>query len=59
MIDEAGSRIRIKNTESPSEIKDLELEINELSLKKDSAINEQDFELAASIRDEQREKLEK
>ena len=59
LIDEAGSRIRIKNTESPSEIKDLELEINELSLKKDSAINEQDFELAARIRDEQREKLEK
>ena len=59
LIDEAGSRIRIKNTESPSEIKDLELEINDLSLKKDSAINEQDFELAANLRDKQREKQEK
>ena len=59
LIDEAGSRIRIKNTESPLEIKELELEIKELSVKKDSAINEQNFELAAKLRDKQREKEEK
>ncbi len=59
LMDEAGSRIRIRNSESPSEIKEIESEINELSLQKDAAINEQDFERAAKIRDEQKAKQEK
>ena len=59
LIDEAGSRIRIKTSESPLEVKELESQINELTFQKDAAINEQDFERAAKIRDEQKAKQEK
>ena len=53
LIDEAGSRIRINRTKASPEMKELEGRISELSAKKEDAINAQDFELAAGIRDDE------
>lgn len=58
LIDEAGSRLRIKSSELPSEAKDLEEKLNEITSKKDNAIKEQNFEEAASLRDKEREVAE-
>ncbi len=52
LIDEAGSKIRLKNYASPSKAKELKSKIKELETKKEDAVNNQDFELAASLRDE-------
>ncbi len=55
LIDEASSKVRLSNLTAPSGIKELEEKIEELEKEKASAVNEQDFEHAASIRDEQKE----
>ena len=54
LIDEASSKVRLSNLTAPVGIKDLEEKIEELEKEKASAVNEQDFEHAASIRDEQK-----
>ena len=54
LIDEASSKVRLSNLTAPVAIKDLEEKIEELEKEKASAVNEQDFERAASIRDEQK-----
>ncbi|WP_030013702.1 MULTISPECIES: ATP-dependent Clp protease ATP-binding subunit [Micrococcales] len=53
MIDEAGARLRIKRLTAPPEIKDLEERIAKLRSQKESAIDGQDFEKAASLRDKE------
>jgi len=55
LIDEAASRRRLKLSHPPPEIKELEREVEEITRKKDEAINRQDFEKAASLRDKERE----
>ena len=55
LIDEAASRVRLRTLTSPDEIKELEADIERLEQEKTAAISEQDFERAASIRDEQKE----
>ncbi|MFA5576471.1 MAG: ATP-dependent Clp protease ATP-binding subunit [Tissierellaceae bacterium] len=54
LIDEAASMIRIKSYVPPVELKDLEEELEELSKEKEEAINTQNYEKAAKIRDEER-----
>ncbi|QPT52826.1 ATP-dependent Clp protease ATP-binding subunit [Rothia kristinae] len=53
MIDEAGARLRIKRLTAPPEIKDLEDRIADLRSQKESAIEGQDFEKAANLRDKE------
>lgn len=57
-LDETGSRIHMKNVHIPPEIAGKEKEINIIKIKKQEAVHNQNFELAASYRDKQTE-LEK
>ncbi len=54
LIDEAASRVRIKATQLPPEIKKIDEKIKRLKAEKEEAIKSQDFEKAASIRDKER-----
>lgn len=54
LIDEAASMIRINSYVAPDELKSLEEKLEELSKEKEEAINTQNFEKAASIRDKER-----
>ncbi len=61
LIDEGASKVRLAAMTSPDNVKDLEEQIKSLENEKASAVNEQDFERAAKLRDEQkavREKLD-
>ena len=53
-LDEAGSRVHISNIVVPEEIEQLEKEIDEVTEKKLAAARNQDFELAASMRDKEK-----
>ncbi|MDR0880446.1 MAG: ATP-dependent Clp protease ATP-binding subunit [Clostridioides sp.] len=53
LIDEAASKIRLKENTPPSEIKEMETEIANTDKEKEEAIRCQDFETAAKIRDRQ------
>ncbi len=57
LIDEAGSRIRIKSSKTAPEEKEITEQIEKLVAEKEEAIIAQNFELAASIRDKEK-KLE-
>ena len=59
VMDEAGSRARIKAMTRPPDLKNLEEAIEEIKTKKEQAIKEQDFEGAASMRDEEKKAKEK
>lgn len=54
LIDEAASRVRLRSSTAPKELKELEDKIKEIETEKKTAINNQDFEKAASLRDEER-----
>ena len=56
LIDEAGARTRLKNTNRPKHIKKLEEEIEVLVKKKNDVVKTQEFEKAAVIRDEVKNK---
>ena len=58
-LDEAGSRVHISNIVVPKRIIDLEKEIEETRKEKYQAVKNQNFELAASFRDKEKEMLEK
>ena len=58
LIDEVGSRARLSVLTVPPEVKDLEEKIEKIRKEKESAIKGQDFELAASLRDQEREAKE-
>ena len=55
-MDEAGSRVHITKVDTPKEIEDLEQRIAEAQQNKFNAVQQQNFESAASYRDQQ-EKL--
>ena len=59
LIDEAASRVRLKAFTAPPDLKNLEDEVKRLAEEKKSAVNEQDFERAARLRDEEKEAAEK
>ena len=54
-LDEAGSRMNISNIQVPTEIEQLEAELKEAVDKKTEAVKNQQYELAASFRDTQRQ----
>ena len=54
VVDEAGARARITTMTRPPELKQLEERITEINDEKIGAINDQDFEKAASLRDEEK-----
>jgi ATP-dependent Clp protease ATP-binding subunit ClpC len=53
LIDEAGARLRIRRMTAPPELKAMDERIAELKMEKESAIDAQDFEGAASLRDKE------
>jgi ATP-dependent Clp protease ATP-binding subunit ClpC len=55
LIDEAGSRMRIRRMTAPPDVREIDEKIAEVRLRKESAIDGQDFERAASLRDEERQ----
>ncbi|MBW3662600.1 MAG: ATP-dependent Clp protease ATP-binding subunit [Actinobacteria bacterium] len=59
LIDEAGSRLRIQSMTAPPDLKDLDEKIEETRKSKEAAIDGQDFERAASLRDEEKKLIER
>ena len=55
LIDEAGSRKRIHNSVRPTELAELERQIEKLNAEKLSLVNSQNYERAAAVRDEVRQ----
>ncbi len=55
IMDEAGSRARLSMTIVPPDLRDLEKRITETVTEKESSIQAQEFEKAASFRDEEKE----
>ncbi len=58
LIDEAGSRLRIKRMQTPPDLKELETKISDVQDAKKKAIEEQRFEDAGRLRDQERQLLE-
>ncbi|AWT26989.1 MULTISPECIES: ATP-dependent Clp protease ATP-binding subunit [Corynebacterium] len=58
LIDEAGARMRIKRMTAPKAIQDIDDRIAEVRRAKEAAIDDQDFEKAASLRDDERKLTE-
>ncbi|HRT21031.1 MAG TPA: ATP-dependent Clp protease ATP-binding subunit [Candidatus Hydrogenedentes bacterium] len=59
VIDEAGSRARLRITTRPQEFKDIEAEIEKVSAEKEAAIRHQEYERAARLRDRERNLIAK
>ena len=59
LIDEAASRMRIKNMSAPPRYRELEEEITKVRGEKEEAIESQEFEKAASLRDKERKLTQK
>jgi ATP-dependent Clp protease ATP-binding subunit ClpC len=54
-LDEAGSRVHLTNVSVPKEIEEQEKFIEEVKVKKNEAVKLQNYELAASFRDKEKE----
>ena len=54
LIDEAGSKVRLSVMTAPSDLKAVEQKINDIQKEKEEAVQGQDFEKAAHIRDKER-----
>ncbi|MBQ3928518.1 MAG: ATP-dependent Clp protease ATP-binding subunit, partial [Clostridia bacterium] len=54
LIDEAASRVRLKAYTAPDDLQEMENRLKSLEKEKAEAVNEQDFERAAKIRDEEK-----
>jgi ATP-dependent Clp protease ATP-binding subunit ClpC len=53
LMDEAASRVRMKSTTAPADVKDLEEQLEKLKQEKEEAVKSEDFEKAASLRDQE------
>ncbi len=58
VIDEAGARVRLRSMTRPPDLKEIDEDIERLNKEKEDAVANQDFEKAASLRD-QADKLRK
>ncbi len=61
LIDEAGSRVRLRRSSAPPSVKEAQHELDDVVRQKDEAIANQDYEGAARLRDEEaqgRERIE-
>ncbi|MBD5829746.1 NDP-hexose 4-ketoreductase [Janibacter melonis] len=54
LIDEAGARLRIRRMTAPPDLKEFDEKIAGVRMEKESAIDGQDFELAARLRDDEK-----
>jgi ATP-dependent Clp protease ATP-binding subunit ClpC len=59
LIDEAGSRVRIRNYTAPPDLKELEDQLETLRNEKESSVRSQEFEKAAELRDKEQKLKEK
>jgi ATP-dependent Clp protease ATP-binding subunit ClpC len=55
LIDEAGARLRIRRMTAPPDLREFDERIAEVRREKESAIDSQDFEKAASLRDKEKQ----
>jgi ATP-dependent Clp protease ATP-binding subunit ClpC len=51
LIDEAASRVRLRASSAPPDLKEAQRELERVTKEKESAINDQDYEVAANLRD--------
>ena len=58
LIDEAGSRLRIKRMQTPPDLRDIERRLDEVLREKRTAVEEQRFEDAGALRDQEKALLE-
>jgi ATP-dependent Clp protease ATP-binding subunit ClpC len=54
LIDEAGARMRIRRMTAPPDLREFDERISDVRREKESAIDAQDFEKAASLRDKEK-----
>lgn len=54
LVDEAASRVRLRTFTAPEDLQEMEKRIKEVEIDKAAAVNEQDFERAAELRDKQK-----
>ncbi len=59
LLDEAASRVRLRAFTSPSNIKELEEQLEELAVKKENAIANEEYEKAAEIKQQENKIKEK
>ena len=57
LIDEAGARLRIKRMTAPPDLREFDERIAAVRLEKEAAIDAQDFERAAGLRDDEKKLL--
>ncbi|CCC57819.1 MULTISPECIES: ATP-dependent Clp protease ATP-binding subunit [Caloramator] len=55
LMDEAAAKVRLKNLTAPPDVKNLEEELEKVRKEKEEAINTQEFEKAAKLRDRENE----
>ncbi|HEV2426838.1 MAG TPA: ATP-dependent Clp protease ATP-binding subunit, partial [Acidimicrobiales bacterium] len=55
LIDEAGSRLRIRRMTAPPDLREIDEQIAEVRVRKESAIEAQDYERAARLRDQEKQ----
>ena len=55
LVDEAASRVRMENLKLPPDLKELEAKKEALATEKEAAVQSQDFERAAGLRDRERQ----
>ena len=59
LIDEAGSRLRLRRMETPPDFKEVENELAQVTEEKKAAVETQDFEEAGRLRDREKDLLQK
>lgn len=55
LIDEAGSRVRLRHAQLPDDAKELDRELRQITKEKNEAVRGQDFEKAGELRDREME----
>ena len=55
LIDEAGSRLRLRRMDTPDDLRELETDLAEVVQRKKAAVESQDFEEAGRLRDREKE----
>ncbi len=59
LIDEAASKVKLKSFVEPEHLKNMQKDLEKIEKEKEEAINTQNFERAANLRDKEKELLEK
>jgi ATP-dependent Clp protease ATP-binding subunit ClpC len=59
LIDEASSRVRLRHASAPPTLRDAQRELDRITKEKDAAINGQDYEAAAKLREQEAEARER